>query len=266
MRPSLWKCAALASLLVPAVVAADPASVSSMARTDLGITSFTTSPASGPAAPSLSLATPFAGGVRYRPRGQYRDRRDWSMPTWTQLHAGFYEPSDNFGTGFVGGLRIGPMVDPHIQLGLSMDWWHRSIAETEDLGSVPLPGGDGTAEIELSRSSADLVPVMAFIQVGGDEDMAVIPYAGVGVGYEWLFLSADFPDGSEFDETFGGFGWQAWGGIGVPLSGRTRLNGEVFYNGSEPENDDFVTEFGDPATVRVKMSGVGARFGLSWGF
>ncbi len=262
MRSSLWKCAALVSLLLPVVAAADQAPA--IAPVPIGLaTSFT--PA-GP--PALELGTPFVGGVRYRPRGHYRDERSsWSMPTWTQIHAGFFDPNDNFATSFDGGIRIGPMVDPHVQLGVALDWWHRNTSQTENLGSVPIPGGGATAQRELSHSTADLVPLMAFVQVSGDENMPVIPFGGAGVGYEWLVVSGDDQFGSNFDATFGGFGWQAWGGAAIPLSGQTRLSGEVFYNGSEPENnDDFVTENGDPATVKVNMNGLGMRIGLSWGF
>jgi hypothetical protein len=260
MRPTCWKYAALVFLLFPLVASAAPAPVAFAAGPDVA-TSFTAA-----SAPSLALSTPFVGGIRYRPRGQYRDDRNWSMPTWTQVHAGFYDPSDNFGTSFNGGIRMGPMVDPHVQLGVGLDWWHRAQSETQDLGSVELPGGSGTAQVELSQSTADLVPLLAFVQVSGDENMPLIPYGGAAVGYEWLVVSADHPDGASFDETFGGLGWQLWGGAALPLSGRTRLNGELFYNYCEPENNDYVTDDGLPVTLKVKMSGVGMRFGLSWGF
>lgn len=263
MRSSPWTFAALASLLLPAVVVADPASVASLARTDLNATSFT----AADAAPTVSLTTPLVAGVRYRPRGYYRDERsNWYMPTWTQLHAGFLDPTDNFGTSFDGGVRIGPMVDPHIQLGVGLDWWHRSTSETANLGSLPLPGGSANAQIELSRSTADLVPLLGFVQVSGDEDMPVVPYGGAGIGYEWLIVHAERADtGDTFDQTFGGFGWQAWVGAGIPLSGHARVNGEVFYNGSEPRAD-VILDDGTPATAKVNMNGVGMRFGIAWGF
>ena len=192
------------------------------------------------------------------------------MPTTTQIHVGFFDPSDNFSTGFEGGFRMGPQVDPHVQIGLAVDWWHKSESSTMDLGSVPLPGGSGSERLVLSKTSADLMPILAFVQVSGDENLPVIPYGGFGVGYEWLFVSADnYLTSESFEQTFGGFGWQAWGGAGIPLDGRTRINGEVFYNGSEvgSDVDVYIADFG-PATVRdvVKMNGLGMRFGISWGF
>jgi hypothetical protein len=274
MRTYLWM-AALAVALLPIAAAANPGASGSLAQNstlalplvDLSMVTLGAGEAAAP--PTLALATPFAGGVAYRPRA-YRSRAS-VMPTTTQVHIGFFDPTDNFSTGFVGGFRIGPQVDPHVQIGLAMDWWHRSESTTMDLGSYPLPLGSGSQQIVLSRTSADLMPIRAFVQVSGDENMPIIPYGGFGVGYEWLFVSADYfgEPRRSFDQTFGGFGWQLWGGAGLPLDGRTRLNGEVFYNGSEvgSDVDEDIPDLG-PATVRavVKMNGLGMRFGVSWGF
>jgi len=273
MRTYLWK-AVLAAALLPVVAAASPGASGSLAQNstlalpvvDLSTVTLTAGQAAAP--PALALATPFAGGIAYRPRA-YRSQAS-VMPTTTQIHVGFFDPSDNFSTGFEGGLRIGPQVDPHVQLGLAVDWWHKSESTTMDLGSVPLPSGTGSEQLVLSRASADLMPILAFVQVSGDENMPIIPYGGFGVGYEWLFVSADnYLTTESFSQTFGGFGWQAWGGAGIPLDGRTRINGEVFYNGSEVGSDVDVNVPGfGPATVRdvVKVNGVGMRFGVSWGF
>ena len=273
MRTHLWM-AALAALLLPAVSAANPGAPggtlpgSSLAPPVVSLTATAFAAGDATAPPTLALTTPFAGGIAYRPRS-YRTSAA-VMPTTTQLHIGFFDPTDNFSTGFEGGFRIGPQVDPHVQVGLAMDWWHKSESSTMDLGRVPLPGGQGTERLVLAQSSANLFPILAFVQVSGDENMSVIPYAGFGAGYEWLFLTADnFQTGDSFDQTFGGFGWQLWGGAGIPLDGRTRINGEVFYNGSEVGSDaDVYTQELGPVTVRdiVKLNGVGMRFGVAWGF
>ncbi len=272
MRTSFW-VTAVAAVLLPAAAAASPGSTGGIAQGSplaLPLVSLTsTAPAATSLAPaSVELTNPFVGAIRYRPRA-YRGR-GYVVPTTTQIHAGFFDPTHNFSTGFDGGFRIGPQLDPNVQVGLAVDWWHKSQSETMDLGTVEFPGGGSAVEqIQLSRSSADLLPILAFVQVSGDENLPVVPYVGVGAGYEWLFLNADFPDGSSFDQTFGGFGWQVWGGAGIPLNGRTRVNGEVFYNGSDVGSDVDVFFPGiGPATVHdvVKMDGVGMRFGLSWGF
>ena len=273
MRTYLWK-AALAAALLPVVAVASPGAPGSLLQNPsftmqlASLTPTTVVVAEVATSPTLALATPFVGGVGYRPRA-YRSRAS-VMPTTTQVHAGFFDPTDGFSTGFMGGFRMGPQVDPRMQIGLAMDWWHRSESTTMDLGEVQLPVGNGDSRLVLSKASADLLPILAFVQVSGDENMPVIPYGGFGVGYEWLFLTADdYLISESFDQTFGGFGWQVWGGAGLPLDGRTRINGEVFYNGSEvgSDADVYIDGFG-PATVRdvVKMNGFGMRFGLCWGF
>ncbi len=193
-----------------------------------------------------------------------------AVPLTAQLHVGFFYPVDNFSTGFEVGFRAGPQLDPHIQIGMALDWWHRSDNKVLDMGTVEAPGGVASQELILSESSANLVPVMAFVQVSGGESMPVIPYGGFGLGYEWLFLSAnDYLSHESFDETFGGLGWRAWVGAGLPLDWSTLLSAEVFFNGSEvgSEMDVYISGYG-PATVRdvIDMNGIGMRLGVSWGF
>jgi hypothetical protein len=271
MRSNPWSGAALAVLLFPAIAAAQtavPSQDPSLAAPSVSLTTSALVAREPGAAPTLALSTPLVGGIGYRPR-YYRSHTQ-VMPLTTEVHVGFFDPTDNFSTGFEAGVRAGPQVDPHVQIGLGLDWWHKSESSTTDLGAITVPGGSGSERLLLARSTANLVPIMAFVQVSGDENMPVIPYGGFGAGYEWLFLTADdFLTGNSFDQTFGGWGWQLWGGAGIPLGSGTRLNGEVFYNGSEvgSDVDVMIADFG-PATVRdvVKVNGVGMRFGISWGF
>ena len=120
---------------------------------------------------------------------------------------------------------------------------------------------------EVSRSSSDLFPFMGYVQLNADRDLPVIPYFGLSGGYEVLFLSAeDFATGEEFDGTFGGFGWQAWGGAALPLGPRAKFTGEVFINDAELGRDVEDNFTGESFRETVDMDGAGMRFGLSWGF
>lgn len=201
---------------------------------------------------------------RYR-RPRYREYNDHRTGADSQIHAGFFDPTGELGPGFVLGFRGGPEVDPHIQLGLAVDWWHKSEDNTITLGSETRNGVPISSQVVLSSSQANLFPILAYIQVSGDQSMQIIPYVGAGAGYEALFLSGTDTTGANFDETFGGFGWQGWAGVGVPLSGNSRLNAEVFGNWSQVGRDVEDPTFGTVREV-VKMDGVGARFGVSWGF
>jgi hypothetical protein len=283
MRTDLWPIV-LVAMAIAATAAASPGLSGSLLLNPSSVVSVPGQVSEAPAIgwalapPGLSPATSFVSRVDHS-RGGYLQRvrrpRPYgspmsSIPFTAQIHAGFYDPFDNFSTGFNGGFRIGPQPDPHIQLGLGMDWWHRTQDKELDLGRVQAPGGSASEQLILSESTADLVPILLFVQVSGDENMPVIPYGGFGAGHEWLFLTAnDFVTHESFDQTFGGFGWQVWGGASLPLDWRMRLNGEVFFNECKvgTEVDVNIPGYG-PATVRdvIDVTGMGVRFGASWQF
>jgi len=209
--------------------------------------------------------------VRYRPRGERRPYHDSyygpRTSTVSQLHAGFLDPDGDPSAEFLLGFRGGLLPDPHVQVGLGVDWTHKSEALTAVVSEGPGPGGQTiTTRRELARSSSNFFPLMVYAQINADDNLPVIPYAGIAGAYEVIFLSAeDFTTGEKFDGTFDGFGWQAWAGAAIPLSGRARFTGEVFVNQAELSRD-----VDDPsgATFReiVDGDGVGMRFGFNWGF
>lgn len=216
-------------------------------------------------------------GVHYRPRRgyrdrdhdhDYRDRRESSSAS--QIHLGFFNPEGPRGEQFLVGLRGGPMIDSRVQLGLAVDWIHKNEKTSSITSSQEGPGGTQIeVRQDLARSSSHLFPLMAYIQFSVDDNLPVVPYFGAGAGYEVLLLSAeDFTTGAQYDGTFGGWGWQAWGGVALPLSGRTRLSGEVFINrGDLARNSDVKDGFaGSSYRETINVDGAGARFGLAWGF
>jgi len=208
--------------------------------------------------------------IRRRPRDRWRDRdRGYGRyGGFSQIHGGFYDPEDESSTGALFGFRGGTDVDEHIQLGVGFDWSHRSDRSTAVISEEPLPGGGTTVRrLELARSSSDLLPFMAFIQFAPGGRGGVQPYFGLGGGYEVLFVSAeDFASGLDYDATFGGWGWQAWGGLSVPLSGRSSVNVEVYSNQAEVARDVEDPIGGYEVRELVNVDGVGMRFGLRWGF
>jgi len=226
----------------------------------------------GPLTSTLQSA-PRLESIRYRPRRRHRDRDEdrWTERSrssgYAQFHGGVFDPEDAGANGALFGMRIGGSMEDKAQVGVALDWSHRSDRNAEVVRTEPLPGG-GTVErrVELARSSFDLVPLLAFIQVtpaGSDAG----PYFGIGGGYEALFVNAeDFVSGADYEATFDGWGWQAWGGFAFPMTRDVRLNIEVFANGGDldREVDDEINGY----TVReiVNVDGGGARFGLSWAF
>jgi hypothetical protein len=269
LRYTLVLAAALTALSAPLAFAGDVAS-------SLALPAVALEPSGAPALgmPSADLAILQApmpdlqlAGVHYRPRsGSWGRRMD--SESVTQIHLGFFDPEGDAGRQFLLGLRGGPMIDPHVQLGVGVDWSHMSDNVTtvgpSSNGPVGLPI---SSERQLSRATSDLFPIMAFIQVSGDDNMQVIPYFGLGGGYEVMNLTADdYLTNASFDATYGGWGWQVWGGAAFPLSGRARINGELFVNTAELGRD--VTDDPTGITYReiVKANGVGMRLGIAWGF
>jgi len=214
-----------------------------------------------PAAPELA-------GVNYRPRSRGHYRRAPESSGVSQLHVGFFDPDGDQDARFEMGIRGGPMIDRHLQLGLGLDWIHKTENVSTVSSSTVGPGGVPIeVRQQIARASVNMFPIMGFVQFSGPEDMGIIPHFGLGGGYQVLLLSGDdFSSGQTFEGTFSGWGWQAWGGAGVPLGGRTRLTGEVYVNGAELGRDATDPQSGQTVHETVSGDGMGLRFGVAWGF
>jgi hypothetical protein len=180
-----------------------------------------------------------------------------------QLHGGFFAHQENGPRSYAAGLRGGPAIDKHLQIGLGVDWYHRTDSDRAIVSDTVQAGQAVKVTRVLSQASTDLIPLEAFLQLSLGR--GVVPYAGIAGEYQFLLLNAtDNVTGAGYNATFGGLGWQAWGGLGVDF-GRSRLFGEVFVNAGNVERDVH-----DPSgtTYRetINADGGGARFGLSWGF
>lgn len=287
MKRPAWFVVTMAALLAASAATARPAQAGAG---DSGASAFAgvldAVPSGGPALPAFEMGAAEDGGgaaifasrggigrasIRRRPRDRWRerDRGTSRYGSFSQIHGGFFDPEDESSTGALFGFRGGTAVDEHIQLGVGFDWSHRSDRSTAVVSQEPLPGGGTTVRrLELARSSSDLLPFMAFIQFApGGTGGGVTPYFGLGGGYEVLFVSAeDFASGLDYDATFGGWGWQAWGGLSVPLSGRSSVNVEVYSNQAEVARDVEDPIDGYELRELVNVDGMGMRFGLNWGF
>lgn len=206
-------------------------------------------------------------GVHYRPRRGYNSSRV-DASSVSQVHMGFFDPEGSRGEQFLIGIRGGPMLDSHVQLGLGVDWIHKTEKTSSVTSSQNGPGGTPIeVRQDLASASSHMFPVMAFVQISADDNLPVVPYFGAGAGYQVLLLSAeDFTTGAEYDGTFGGWGWQVWGGAAMPLSGRTRVTGEVFVNGGDLTRDVEDSFLGSSYRETVSVDGAGLRIGLAWGF
>lgn len=185
-----------------------------------------------------------------------------------QIHSGVMDPEGQLGPAFVLGGRFGTQINPMVQLGLGVDWRHKSGQATEVIQEGVGPGGEPvTLYRDLNKFTSDLVPGMLYLQISLPASLWIAPYVGAGAGWQVLFLSADdYQSATSFDATYDGFGWQAWAGAGLRLSGHTRLFGEVFYNEADLSRNvyDYALDVNYRETIRTED--VGARGGLSFGF
>lgn len=274
-------CATLAALLASVFVPMFARSGAALAAGDADATGFTVA-ATGVTAligdAGGEGASPDAGGFlastryessRYRPRRERPRERGYSRARGvSQMHVGFLDPDGAADPGFVVGFRGGQQLDDVFQLGLGVDWRNKSGRSTEVLQETTGPGGE-TIRVrrDISRYSSNLFPGLAYLQLSGPSDLGLIPYFGVAASWQVLFLEADdFQTGQSFDATYDGFGWQMWGGAALPLSGRSRLVGEVFLNNADLNRDVFDEASGTTIRESVSTDGVGARFGINWGF
>ncbi|MCC6650918.1 MAG: hypothetical protein IT348_07205 [Candidatus Eisenbacteria bacterium] len=206
-------------------------------------------------------------GTHYRPRGSgYRGSA--GNTSVSQIHIGYFDPDGDPSSRFLVGIRGGPMIDKNIQLGVGVDWAHKTEKASSVSHSEIGPGGTPIeVRTDLSSASTHFFPMMAFVQVSADDDMPIVPFFGVAGGYQVLNLSAEnYQTGDTYDGTFGGWGWQIWGGAALPLSGRTRVTGEIYVNGGELTRDVDEVLGGGTYRESVNADGMGLRMGLAWGF
>ena len=186
----------------------------------------------------------------------------------SQLHAGFFDPDNQLGSRAEVGLRGGPMLTRNLQLGLSVDWIHKTTHLSNVDSTAAGPGGVPiTVRRDVGSTTMNMFPILGFLQLSAPDNLGIVPYIGGGGGYQVMILAADdFVNLQHAQTTLGGWGWQAWAGVGISVGGRIRLVGEAYKSEFQlgREQTDEVT--GLPVRETVNANGVGARFGLAWGF
>ena len=264
---AMTPAAALAALFVAALALFAPAA----ARAQLAAGP---SPAFAPLAlntlTNLGEAPITLATVSYRPRSMRSEHPHYESPpgfgSQTQIHGGVFNPSTGTGQGFTLGLRGGPNLAPHLQLGIAMDWEHRSSESGNVVGSSAGPGGTVVVTRQIVSSSENTFPLMAYLQISGSEKRVLVPYAGIGGGYEIVTLSAtDYLTSTAFNATYGGWGWQSWAGLRVPFSPHSGLLAEVYTNQATAYRDVYDPFYNMTLRESVGLDGVGFRGGVSWG-
>lgn len=175
------------------------------------------------------------------------------------LHGGVFAPIDASATSALLGLRIGANLGDPVLFGLMTSWTYNKKSLLEPV-STGLPGFE--PQTVLATVEAHLIPTMLFLQATLTKKYALVPYVGVGAGYEWLILHAqDNRTEADSSVTYANWAWQWYGGVGLKLSEAVRLDGEVFYNGGALGRD--VQQASGIRRETVDVDGAGVRIGLN---
>jgi hypothetical protein len=169
------------------------------------------------------------------------------------VHAGVFAPQGSPKPMFALVTRVAGIVLPALQVGAALDWHHAPA------GNLAITGAGRT----VARAEIDEFPLLAYLQLGRPGMPDVLPYVGIGGGYDLCFVAS--PDTTT--ALFGRWGWQAWAGIAtrIWLYGRathTTFGVEAFYDGARPARS-----FRDASGVRrhevLDLTGAGIRVGMS---
>jgi hypothetical protein len=220
-------------------------------------------------------------GLTYQPRGAYShpyvpamSRPEPGSQGYFDLHGGVFEfmspgavrPDGARASNFGGKLAFN--VGPGVRLGTLVDWQYRSESSTQPISTSPGPGGTTISNsVDLGSGTSSLVPWIGFLEISPVPRSPISPYVGIGGGYEWLNLHAtrsDIP--VAFDANYGGWGWQAWGGVAFKMGPAVRLNGEVYGNFANVWRNAFDVDLNAVTRETVNVDGAGVRAGLQFLF
>lgn len=186
---------------------------------------------------------------------------------WLTLRAGWFDTDAIEDNDFVAGFKVTGRAGKALQLGVSTDWQYRSESAYERVDRYIDPSGNPVDVVASGyESHSHLFPILAVVEVRpapGD----VQPYLGVGVGYEALVVEVrDYQLGIEYDDEFGGFGWQPYGGVSMTLGRNLQFTAEAYGNLSTVERTVQDYETGYLVEQRIDLDGFGLRAGLAVGF
>lgn len=188
------------------------------------------------------------------------------MSSWTpdnekvslHLHGGVFSPLSTNAPSPTIGLRLSKLVGSHLQAGVLTGYTLQRKDLTQDVFS--LPGVE--PKLVLARVDASMIPLMGFLRVNFTEKHWLVPYVGVGTGFEWLtFQVTDYEFQETGTATYANLAWEGWVGLGIRLGETLRVNGELYYNGASLERDVY-DDYGVLYKEVVDLDAVGARVGL----
>jgi opacity protein-like surface antigen len=204
---------------------------------------------------------------RRRPGSYYRDDYGHRPSYFANLGVGSFDPSSQPGRGFYFNGAVGSEMNDAMDLGLSVQWYHRSTGGSQVISEFEDPAGNtGQRVIETSDVTTDLVPVMGFLRVRIPVTGAVQPYVGAGIGWEWLTVDGTDDQGFAFSDDYDGVGAQFFGGANFAVAPNASLYGEAIWNASTVSAEFYDSFYGGTVRDEIDMDGLGLHAGLRFRF
>lgn len=242
-----------------------------------GVSASVTAPAEAPEAPVLLAGDPV--GVVRRPWTRGQPPEPVPVPAalvpmpppepygWFTMRGGIFDADGVTEDDFVLGLKITGRVGNGMHMGISTDWQYHEVTYVERVDQYSGPGG---APVEVTVTSHEveshLIPMMAVFE-WRPRFGPIQPFIGSGLGYEILVVETlDYRTGYEYQDDFGGFGWQPYGGVAFTFGRAFQLVTEVYGNLSTVERTVRDYQTGYLAEQQVDVDGIGLRAGLAFGF
>jgi opacity protein-like surface antigen len=185
------------------------------------------------------------------------------------IKLGHFSPSVTEG-GFIIGFEGGRAVDRNLNIGVSLDWFHKNYVDKQLVQNLDDIYGIGGGSINELRAQTNLNDLPLMLNITANFPMAPLVsfFATGGVGAEILLINYsnfDNPDQDEFQSAFD-FDWTVGAGIAYELGPRSDIFGELSYHAAQPS---WQYETFDPVSNRKRtfersfdMSGMMFRIGI----
>ena len=186
---------------------------------------------------------------------------------WIEFRGGFFDSQDVSANDWTIGMKTSARVAPNVMLGFSADYQRRDDAGREVTSQYVDPTGHiVTTTTTAVQNESNLWPLMATLEFHLPMG-SIDPYFGGGAGWEFLNVQAyDYTRGYAYSADYDGFGYQVFGGVRLPLGGRAKFSGEVFWNGATVDREFFDPYSGFYIEENINVDGIGGRGGLAFAF
>jgi hypothetical protein len=204
--------------------------------------------------------------VRHYPPPHYEPYNPGPPRSFATLGGGLFEPSNQPGNGMFLTGTLGTEVAPAVDLGVALEWYHRSTNGGSYNSSYTDPAGNTVnTVVETNQVQTDLLPLMGFFRLKVP-NAGIQPYIGAGAGWEWMTVDGIDNQGFPFHNDYNGFGAQFFGGMNIKLGSGVALYGEALYNLSTVAANYFDPAYNVNVRDEIDMDGIAGHGGLRFRF